>query len=610
MENYRVSDLIAEFLENNNIRHVFGIVGAGDAHIFDAILRRGFTEIVCVHHEQAAVMAMGAYYRTNGELTASIVTTGAGTTNTITGLVSCWMDSIPGIIICGNEKSIYCNPTTNPLRIWGIQGFDSIAMVEKVTKYAKRVTDPLQINLELDKAKHIALEGRKGPTWLEIPMDIQGMTVDKKKQSIFQAEEKNYFQAVKDIDSLEKAVDKTLEQFQSAKRPVLWLGHGIRLADALEYIEPLLDALKCPTLLTWQGLDMIDSDNPYVFGRAGVYGQRYSNLVLQNADFVMSIGTRMAIPQIGYDLTELARDATIICVDIDKNEVEKHQSRLLHGICADAKDFLELFLKKVATKEIPVYQNWMNQCLKYKQRFPIIGPEHKDVDGYINSYPLMEMISNLVPDDEVIVTDMGTALLSGFQVLKINGNKRLFTSTGLGEMGYGLPAAIGASFALDKGSVLCLNCDGGMMMNIQELQTIAHHKLPIKVLIFNNDGYLMIKNTQKGLFEGRYSGTDKSSGVSCPDFSKIASAFEFDMHAIRTWEDAEKVLPIFLNSPGPSFCEVFMHPEQVCVPKLGIALTAEGEIVSPPLEDLSPLLDRKVLANNMIIGIHPKSEKL
>ena len=610
MENYRVSDLIAEFLENNNIRHVFGIVGAGDAHIFDAILRRGFTEIVCVHHEQAAVMAMGAYYRTNGELTASIVTTGAGTTNTITGLVSCWMDSIPGIIICGNEKSIYCNPTTNPLRIWGIQGFDSIAMVERVTKYAKRVTDPLQINLELDKAKHIALEGRKGPTWLEIPMDIQGMTVDKKRQSIFQAEEKNYFQAVKDIDSLEKAVDKTLEQFQSAKRPVLWLGHGIRLADALEYIEPLLDVLKCPTLLTWQGLDMIDSDNPYVFGRAGVYGQRYSNLVLQNADFVMSIGTRMAIPQIGYDLTELARDATIICVDIDKNEVEKHLSRLLHGICADAKDFLELFLKKVATIEIPVYQNWINQCLKYKQRFPIIGPEHKDVDGYINSYPLMEMISNLVPDDEVIVTDMGTALLSGFQVLKINGNKRLFTSTGLGEMGYGLPAAIGASFALDKGSVLCLNCDGGMMMNIQELQTIAHHKLPIKVLIFNNDGYLMIKNTQKGLFEGRYSGTDKSSGVSCPDFSKIASAFEFDMHAIRTWEDAEKVLPIFLNSPGPSFCEVFMHPEQVCVPKLGIALTAEGEIVSPPLEDLSPLLDRKVLANNMIIGIHPKSEKL
>ena len=608
--NVKVSDKIAEFLEENAIKYVFGIVGAGDAHIFDAILRRGYTEIICVHHEQAAVMAMGAYYRTNGEITATIVTTGAGTTNTITGLVSCWMDSIPGIIICGNEKSIYCDPDRNPLRVWGVQGFDSIDMVKKVAKYAKRVICPEDISYELSKAKYLALEGRKGPTWLEIPMDVQAMNVEQLDQKIFRYKNKNYFQKTPGINTLDEAVFKSLQRIKRAKRPVLWLGHGIRLANAVELVKPLLQMLKCPALVTWQGIDMVDSDHQYIFGRAGVYGQRYSNFVLQNSDLVLSIGTRMAIPQIGYDLSELAREANIICVDIDKNEALKHQKRLEFGVCADAKDYISLLLEKAAKSVIPSYSSWIEQCLKFKDNFPVIGPEHIGQDGYLNSYQFMDLLSDLIPENETIVTDMGTALLSGFQVLKIDKNKRLFTSTGLGEMGYGLPAAIGASFALKKGRVLCLNCDGGMMMNLQELQTIAHHNLPIKVIIFNNDGYLMIKNTQKGLFKGRFTGTNKASGVSCPDFSKIARAFDFEMFTVESMEDAIKKLPDFLNSPGRAFCEVFMHPEQLCVPKLGIALTEGGEIISPPLEDLSPLLDREVLAQNMLIGMHPKSKKL
>lgn len=609
MNEVKVSDQIAEFLEKKNIRYVFGIIGAGNAHIFDAISRKGFTEIICVHHEQSAVMAMGAYYRASGEITASIVTTGAGTTNTITGLVSCWMDSIPGIIICGNEKSTFCHPNQNPLRIWGVQGFDSIRMVEGVSKYAKRIMEPEDINCELEKAMYVSLDGRKGPTWLEIPMDIQGSIVDVNSLKDFTP---IYIGSTcnTSFTSISSGADKTIEKLQNAKRPVIWLGHGIRLASAIDLIAPLLKKLACPTLVTWQGIDMIDSDHPYVFGRAGVYGQRYSNFVLQNSDLVLSIGTRMAIPQVGYEINELARDAEIISVDIDKDELEKYKERLTLAVCGDAKEFMIELISKSSDIDLPDYSDWLEQCHMYKERFPIVDSEHKDVDGYINSYPLMEKISNLLCDDEIVVTDMGTALLSGFQVLKMNKSKRLFTSTGLGEMGYGLPAAIGASFARDKGSVLCLNCDGGMMMNLQELQTIAHHQLPIKILVIVNDGYLMIKNTQKGLFNGRFSSVDNASGVSCPDFSKLADVFGFKNFQIKTWEEADKLLPEFLNSKGPVICEVYTHPEQPCVPKLGIALTEAGEIISPPLEDLSPLIKRDDMRENMIIGLHPKSEKL
>lgn len=609
MSDSKVSDQLAEFLEKKNIKYVFGIVGAGNAHIFDAILRRGFTEIICVHHEQAALMAMGAYFRTSGEITASIVTTGAGTTNTITGLVSCWMDSIPGIVICGNEKSNFCNPKENTLRIWGVQGFDSIRMVDGVTKYAKRVMEPDDIMYELEKAMHISLEGRKGPTWLEIPMDIQSSRVSTQNLKNFTLENFNS-KTFSKSDAINSGVNVIIEKMQNVKRPVIWLGHGIRLAGAVDLIRPLLEKLASPSLVTWQGMDMVDSDHPYVFGRAGIYGQRHSNFVLQNSDFVLSIGTRMALPQVGYDITELARDAEIICVDIDKDELEKYSERLSIAICGDAKDFMTEFLEQLSNTKLPDYSEWHKQCNLYKDRFPIVGPEHIDQDGFINSYPLMEKISKLLNEDEIVVTDMGTALLSGFQIMKINKNKRMFTSTGLGEMGYGLPAAIGASFANEKGSVLCLNCDGGMMMNLQELQTIAHHQLPIKILVIVNDGYLMIKNTQKGLFNGRFSSVDKKSGVSCPDFSKLASVFGFPSFQIKTWDDVEKVLPEFLNSKTPVICEVYTHPEQLCVPKLGIALTETGEIVSPPIEDLSPLLSREDMKKNMIIGLHPKSEIL
>lgn len=601
----KVSDHLAQFLKDKEIKHVFGIIGSGNAHIFDSINRLGYTEIVCVHHEQAAVMAMGTYFRTSGKISAALVTTGGGTTNAMTGVVSCWMDSVPGLIIAGNENSRFTSEE-NKLRIWGIQGLDSVKMYSGVTKSSVRLLKPEGIIEELERAYWIAGDQRPGPTWLEIPMNIQAAPVDTEKLSRFDNPSPH-----ETSENLSTYTRKLIQELKKSSRPVLWLGHGIRLSGAVGLIEQLLELSNIPALVSWAGIDMLDAKHKLNFGRAGIYGQRASNFVLQNSDFVLSIGNRMAIPQIGYDVSELCRDAKIAVVDIDPLEVEKLGPKINLPLCADAKDFItELIQQLRAENSFPKYEAWFSACSNYRQKYPVVGPEHADKDGFINSYPFMEKLSHYLKKDSIVVTDMGTALLSGHQVLPIKKGQRLMTSTGLGEMGYGISAALGVSFATNHGEVICLNCDGGMMMNLQELQTIAHHQLPIKIFVFNNDGYLMIKHTQKALFKGNYSGTDRKSGVSCPDFSRLADAFGFKNYRIRSWSDFSQVIPMAMNEKGPTIIEVFMHPEQLFVPKLSLAPQPDGSIISPPLEDLTPFIPRAELEANMIVGVHEKSKKI
>jgi acetolactate synthase-1/2/3 large subunit len=599
----KVSDQIALLLEELGIRHAFGIIGAGNVHLFESITRQGYTEIVCVHHEQTATMAMQTYFRTHGKLAAALLTTGGGATNGVTGVVSAWADSVPGLVIAGNENGKFCTPD-NPLRMWGVQGYDSVQMIEKVTKYASRVTDPVQAIYELEKAAFITLDARPGPVWVEIPMSIQSSRIDAATFARFAPSK------TPRLLPADAAVKRVVEKLQSSKRPVLWLGHGIRLAGAAERLLKLVEALNIPALVSWAGIDMLDSNHALVFGRAGVYGQRSANFVLQNSDYVLAIGTRLAIPQVGYDLSELARAAQIDVVDIDETEGNKLGDRVNEFIHSDAGTFIDA-LSQATHAGIGAKTEWLARCGYYRDKFPWIGPEHADPEGFINSYRFMDRLNQFFKPDQVVVTDMGTALLCGHQILKLDSGQRLMTSTGLGEMGYGLPAAIGASFANDRGEVMCLNCDGGMMMNLQELQTIVHHQLPIKLFIFNNDGYLMIKHTQNALFnKSGYVGTDKSSGVSCPDFSKIAAAFDIPAFQIRGWEECDTVLEQVQSAQGPVICEVFMHPEQLFVPKLSVAATPQGTLVSPPLEDLSPLATIEALEDAMIVGVHEKSRSL
>jgi acetolactate synthase-1/2/3 large subunit len=608
----KVSDVVAKFFADNNMDHVFGIIGAGNAHIFDSVYLNKSIEMVCVHHEQAACMAMQIYYRTCGKVTASVLTTGAGSTNGITGVVSAWADSIPCLIVSGNEHSRYIHPGNN-LRMYGVQGYDSSFMVSKVTKYSSRVMEAKKVLLELEKALYIAKHGRPGPCWVDIPMNIQSTFIDDSELERFNPE--TDFVAEEPVlrkDNLEKTVDEIIAELSAAKRPVIWLGHGIKLAGGEQLISTLMSKLPAAYLISWAGIDMIDSNHPLLFGRAGVYGQRASNFVLQNADYLVTIGTRLSISQVGYDISELARMAKITVVDIDKSELDKYPERFNRTVCADAKQFLDVFLDKLGKSQGKKfdYNDWIERCNKYKMDFPTVDKEHSDSHGFMNSYRFMKRLNEILKPDQVIVTDMGTALLSGHQVLEISPGQRLMTSTGLGEMGYGLPAAIGASFATGGGEVLCLNCDGGMMMNLQELQTIVHHNLPVKIIVFNNDGYLMIKHTQKSIAGGRYAGTNKASGVSCPDFSKVATAFNIPSWKIKTWSDFERVMPEFMNCTTAAMCEVAMDPEQFFVPKLSLAIQKDGSLLSPPLEDLFPFVRRKQMEESMIVGLHPKSRSI
>jgi acetolactate synthase-1/2/3 large subunit len=605
----KVSDLIVRFFEQKGVKHAFGIIGSANAHIFDSVFHNSSIELICNHHEQACTMAVQTYWKITGVPTFALVTAGAGSSNAITGVLSAWADSIPCIVISGQENARYITPD-HDRRMYGIQGYDSPFAVSKMTKYGARLMEPKRVLYELEKAWHYATTGRPGPCWLDIPMGVQAALVDEGELPHYAPEAGVPALGCATLAgaALAEAVARTLAHLRAGRRPLLWLGVGIRMAGAADRMVRFVDSMGVPVLVSWSAIDLLPSKHPMVMGSAGVYGQRAANFILQSCDCLVTIGTRMAIPQVGYDITELARAAkNITVVDIDPTELKKYPERFNHSVCADAGEFMDEMLSQIGNSALPDCSEWVAWCGGVKTRFPWIGPEHSDKGGFINTYQFMDRLAPLMRPAQVVVTDMGTALLCGHQALPIRPPQRLITSQGLGEMGFGLPGAIGASFGLNRGEVLCLNCDGGIMMNLQELQTVVHHKLPIKIVIFNNDGYLMIKHTQKAVLKGRYAGTDQASGVSCPNFTKLAAAFDLPSFQVRTWADFDRDLPRFLATDGPAICEVFMHPEQFFYPKLGVFIRPDGALISPPLEDLSPFLERREIQENLRVDLHSKS---
>jgi acetolactate synthase-1/2/3 large subunit len=584
----KISDLIAEFLKEKEINTVFGIIGSANSHIFDSIDKLGYTKIINTHNEQAAVIAMGAYHRASGRLSAAIVTAGGGATNAVTGVVSNWADSIPGLIISGQENYNYVS-TQEHLRMYGTQGLNITKMVKDVTKAAIPFTDEMDIQEVLEILHTTTTSGRPGPCWLDIPMNLQAKKVKKHEWA-------KYFYYPDEPDT-----NTIIEALNNAKRPVIIGGHGVRLADAKDEFRAFVDKLKAPTLLTWSGIDLLDNNNPYFFGRFGLYGQRAANFIVQNADLVLVFGSRLALPQVGYDFSQFARDAKVIVVDIDEIETKKHP---VTHIKADCLETLEnLLLAPTTTND-----EWLGQCNDIKQRYPWVDEEiHKD-NGYLNSYKFIDRLSHHLSDNHIITTDMGTALLSGHQAIKLKPNQIMFTSLGLGEMGYGLPGALGAQAACPNRPVLCLNCDGGIMMNLQELHTIIENDMPIKIVIFNNDGYLMIKHTQKMLFKGDYVSVDKKTGIGLPTFSRLMPAFGYNYYELKQWDDFDLIIDTFLSDPKAAALEVFMDPEQDFVPKVKGVLKEDGSIFPPPIEEMSPLLSFETVENEMIAGISEKSK--
>lgn len=589
----KVSDVIAEFLKEKEIKVVFGIIGSANSHIFDSIHKLGYTKIINTHHEQAAVMAMGAYYRASGKLSATIVTAGGGASNAVTGVVSNWADSIPGIIISGNESSFYIKEQEH-LRMYGTQGFNIAKMVKDVTKYSHCLLDENNIQDELEKCDQITNEGRKGPVLLDVPFDIQSKTVSKRDWNL-----------VNKVSS-DEYVDNLIVEINHAQRPLILGGHGVRLSGSKSIFNTFIKKTGLPTTLTWSGIDLMASDDPNFYGRFGLYGQRAANFIVQNCDLLIVFGSRLALPQTGYDFDQFVRKGKIIVIDIDEN---LQFPNIIRHYLADCNDILVSLMAKVDTIN-PISNEWKSYCNDIKDKYPWIGEEHKHEGRYTNSYPFMDKLSNHLKDDHIIVTDMGTALLSGHQAIRLKPNQTMFTSLGLGEMGYGIAGALGAAAACPTKDVLCLNCDGGIMMNLQELHTIIENGFNVKVVIFNNDGYLMIKHTQKMLFKGDYVSVDKDTGIGLPNFEKLLPAFGYDYFSLEDNNDTDKILDKFLNHKGPAVLEVFMDPEQGFLPKVKGVAKEDNTILAPPIEEMSPLVSRQQLEDSMLIKISEKSDQI
>ena len=591
----KVSDVVAEFLKHKQIDTVFGIIGSANSHIFDSIQNLGYTKIICTHHEQAAIMAMAAYYRASGKISAAIVTAGAGASNAITGVISNWADSIPGFIISGQEPSTYLNIHKN-LRMYGTQGFSAYEMVKNVTKYSNVLTNPTSIQSELERLYNISITGRPGPTWLDIPLDSQAKKIKFKSFS-------NYSNKSLRITDAYNYADDIIKLINESKRPLILGGMGIKLSGAKDKFKQFINTTQIPTTLSWSGIDLLPTNHSSNYGRFGLYGQRAANFIAQNADLIVVLGSRLALPQVGYDFSQFARGAKIVVVDIDELELNKYERTIKYN--HDVSFVLDKLLENI-TKIKPNISEWKSKCDYYRNEYPIINDDYKD-DKYVNSYSFVNHLTQQLSDDEIIVTDMGTGLLSGHQAGHLKENQTMFTSQGLGEMGVGLPYAIGAAFAEPNKLITCLNCDGGIMMNLQELQTIVQHNLPVKIFIFNNDGYLMIKHTQKLFFNGRYNSVDSNTGVLLPEFERIAYGFKIPYARIDKIEDLDK---INLEYKGPVIIEVFMDPEQNFIPKVKGVILEDESIFAPPLEEMSPLLPFETIQKEMIVDISEKSKQI
>jgi acetolactate synthase I/II/III large subunit len=577
----RLSEIVVDHLEANKIKVVFGIIGSANSFIFDSIQKRGTIKLVSVHHEQAAVMAMGAYYRSTGKMAAALVTAGGGSSNAFTGILSNWADSIPGLIISGQEQSYYINDYDG-MRMYGVQGYDSVKTFSDCTKMSARLTIE-NAHETLTIAFKETQINRPGPVFLEVPFDVQGQMVERQEVSTYQ----------RDYSYAQSAVELITKQLLQSKRPLVLGGHGVKLSGADNLFRAWITRHKLPTVLSWSAVDLLEEEHQLNFGRPGVQGQRSSNFLVQNCDLLIVMGSRLSLLQTGYSRQDFAPNAKIIHIDIDQQETNKFNYEVVN------EDIHNVLLGLVGYHdELKLdIEDWYTYCKDVRTKFPRVMPEH--LSDPTNSYTFIDQFSKKIPDNYTIVTDMGTALLSGFYGFNIKPNQKMFTSLGLGEMGYGLAAAVGAGFG-DK-PVMCLNCDGGMMLNLQELQTIKTHNLPVKVVIFNNDGYLMIKHTQSMLFKGNRTCVDKSTGVELPDYKKVAQAFDY---AYFTNVDE------FLAYEGQAFLEVFMDPNQEFIPKVRGMKMDDGSMKAGLLEEMSPLLPFEVVKDIMVAGINERSKTI
>lgn len=593
----KLTDYVFSFIAGLGIKQVFAVCGGGAMHLVDSLGANQELNYIATHHEQAAAMAAEGYARISAKPGAVLVTSGPGGTNTVTGVYGAWIDSIPIIFISGQVTTDTLIGDTG-LRQFGIQEANIVEFVKPVTKYAVIVRDPTQIKYHLEKAVYLATTGRPGPVWLDIPLDVQSKIINPQELVSFNPAE---LKAIKHRRLLKPQVNKCIELLKKAKRPVLISGYGIRLAKAEKAFEELVDRLKIPIISSWTTSDLIPTDHPIYIGRSGIMGDRAGNFTVQNSDLLLIIGSRMSIPQVGYNYATFAREAKKIMVDIDEVELKKPSIKLDLAINADAKEFISELLTQLKRRKIALDVNdWIKKSQQWKARYPVVLPEYKEIKEGVNSFYFVDVLSDKLSNDAVVTTDMGTAFTCTMQTFKVKAGQRLFTSSGHSPMGFGLPGAIGACFANNRKKTICISGDGGLQMNIQELQTIVHYNLPIIIFVLNNGGYLTIKLMQQNHF-GRYVGSEPSSGLSFPDIIKVSTAYGIKAERIANNRELHAKIDNVLAQEGPFICEIMMPENQPLIPRASSLKKPDGTIVSKPLEDLYPFLSREEFLQNMLV---------
>jgi acetolactate synthase-1/2/3 large subunit len=595
----KVSDYLARRVADLGVRHVFLIPGGGAMHLNDAFGNCPGLQYVCNHHEQASAIGVEAYSRVTGNIGVACVTSGPGGTNTLTGVLGCWLDSIPGLFISGQIKTSTMVASTGlPLRQFGDQEADIVSVVRSITKYAVVVLDPKTVRYHFERAVYLARHGRPGPVWLDVPLDVQSALVEEDELAPYDPEEDAlHF----DRGRVARQVAEVLRRVRAAERPVILAGGGVRLSGALEAFREVIELLNVPVQTALGAHDLIESDHRLFVGRPSVTGDRSSNFIIQNSDLLLGLGSRLGVRQISYNFKAFARAAFQIAVDVDTAELRKPSLSLDLPVHCDLKLFLEEMLRQLGGKPLPLKAEWLEWCRERRRRYPSVLPEHRDQKGSVNTYWLIDVLSQVLPEGQIIVLANGTANTCTFQAIKLKKGQRLFTNSGCATMGYDLPAAIGACFASGGQDVVCIAGDGSIQMNLQELQTIVHHKLPIKIFVLSNDGYVSMRMTQAAYFKGRYVAANAASGVTCPDIVKVAGAYGIPASRIHDHDGLEGKLRAVLQTPGPAVCDIVMSPEQTQLPKLASRVLPDGTLVSSPMEDMYPFLSREEFLANMII---------
>ena len=602
----KVSDYIADHIAEWGIRDVFTVTGGGAMHMNDAFGHHPKLHCTYQHHEQACAMAAEAYARMDNRMAAVCVTTGPGATNAITGVLGGWMDSIPMLVFSGQARYATTVAASGlKLRSMGVQECNIVPVVASITKYAQMIIHPEDIRYHLEKALYMAVNGRPGPVWLDIPLDVQGAVIETEELRGYDPQENP---EEKPAEISQNVIQQILDKIEKSRRPVLFPGNGVRLAGAMDDFQKLVNILGVPVITGMSSVDAMESEHPYFAGRSGGTGTRPGNFALQNSDVLLSIGNRQGFAQTGFQYQDWARGSYTILNDIDENELKKPSLHVSLPVCGDAGNLIRKLIcaaeLRGADETNPLFKgrDWIRQCQVWKQKYPVVTAKHYETieEGCTNIYAFYEELSKAMQEGQTLMVSVGTSRVAGSQAFRVKKGQRFITNPNTASMGFCLPAVTGICVAQPGKPVVCVTGEGSLQMNLQELQTIWQNRLPVKLFVINNQGYHSIRQTQQSYFEPPLVGVGAESGdLSFPDLSRIIPAYGFSYRAVHAAEELPETLHQILEEDGASVCEVFVTKYQKTEPKTSAKKLPDGSMVSAPLEDMYPFLSKEELEENM-----------